>query len=387
MRDERVVQAHPAGHEAARLGVIDAVDQAHELAHDILVVPGRTKRVLHHQPALREDDEIHIGGARPIRGRRQDGVDRGIRVVEQGGADRRKPPQVVLARRKIAVPGDHVERRLCDVGLVELAARFHVELARLLDVLVGGAGIEKVARIGQTVGADRPALRQIEIGAVILADVTARGAIEQVDGKLEAARDDADLAGRDLEHTALGSQPQAIELGDDQQLAVGVVEVLVLHRLGREIDMARHAELQEDIAAGRDGAKAGQEVERLVRNRNRVPAQLPDRKIAFIPARRGADKAPIDLDEATGVQRRRPDAIEPGAAIGCARRREGGPAQLLGIEAVGRSLRRVAPDRERAFERLGLVGAEEAGLIGRASRRGRRHRAAGAGLIEHVSLP
>ena len=42
-----------ARHEAAAgLGVVHAVDQAHELAHDVHVVPGRPERVLRHQPAV-----------------------------------------------------------------------------------------------------------------------------------------------------------------------------------------------------------------------------------------------------------------------------------------------------------------------------------------------
>ena len=94
--------------------------------------------------------------------------------------------------------------------------------------------------------------------------------------------------GRDLEHAALGAQPQPVHLRDDEQLAVGIVEILVLHGSGRDIDVARHAELAEGVAAGRDGAQPGEEVERLVRNRNRIPAQLADGKIAFIPAWRGA---------------------------------------------------------------------------------------------------
>jgi len=67
-------------------------------------------------------------------------------------------------------------------------------------------------------------------------------------------KDEASLenARRDLEHAALGAQTQPIDLGNDQQLAVGVVEVLVLHRAGGDIDVARHADLAEGVAAGGD---------------------------------------------------------------------------------------------------------------------------------------
>ncbi len=53
----------PPGAKPAGLGVVDAVDQAHELAHHVAVEPGRPERVLGHHPARREDDEIDIGRA------------------------------------------------------------------------------------------------------------------------------------------------------------------------------------------------------------------------------------------------------------------------------------------------------------------------------------
>src|SRR5438067_10176894 len=52
-----IVQRDAAGHEALRLRVIDAVDQAHELRHQVAVIPGRPEGVLRHLPPLREDDE------------------------------------------------------------------------------------------------------------------------------------------------------------------------------------------------------------------------------------------------------------------------------------------------------------------------------------------
>src|ERR1700733_5037997 len=68
VRGEDVVQAGTAGHEALGLGVIDAADQAHELGHDVAVVPGRAEGVLAHQPARREDHEIHVGQAGQLAG-------------------------------------------------------------------------------------------------------------------------------------------------------------------------------------------------------------------------------------------------------------------------------------------------------------------------------
>jgi hypothetical protein len=57
-------KAHAAGHEALRLGVILAVDVAHQFTHDVLVIPGRAERVLGDHPALAEQHEIDVCGSR-----------------------------------------------------------------------------------------------------------------------------------------------------------------------------------------------------------------------------------------------------------------------------------------------------------------------------------
>src|SRR5262245_43669406 len=54
------------------------------------------------------------------------------------------------------------------------------------------------------------------------------------------------------------------------------------------------------------------------------------------------------------------DAIKPGALIGLVWRRERRAGQLLGIEPVLHPLRRIAPDWERAGERLAFEGVAEA---------------------------
>src|SRR5262249_24847990 len=45
VRQHAIVQAHSAGNEAFGLGVVDAIDQPHELTHDVHVIPGRTEGV------------------------------------------------------------------------------------------------------------------------------------------------------------------------------------------------------------------------------------------------------------------------------------------------------------------------------------------------------
>lgn len=86
-----VVEAGPAWHETALtalLSVVGTRDQPHELRHVVAVVPGRAERVLGHQPAWREDDEVRDRGARVVRERREHGEDGRIGVVVRCAPDR-----------------------------------------------------------------------------------------------------------------------------------------------------------------------------------------------------------------------------------------------------------------------------------------------------------
>ena len=250
-----------------------------------------------------------------------------------------------------------------DLGAEQLAAPFHVKRTGLLDVFVGRDRSKKIAGIGETIGADRTAFRQPEAAAVILADIAPRRPIDQLDTKDHAARNDADFAGLDLEHAELGAKPHLVLLRDDQHLAVGVEEMLPLHRLGNEQHVSRHAGLRLGVARGGHREQPGDESQRSLRDRRRRPAQLPDRQIGFVARRRGADETGIDLLETAGVPHRRPDAVEPGALIGRLRRGERRAGELLGIKAVVHLLRRVPAHRKRAGQRLGLEAVAEPGHV------------------------
>ena len=65
---------------------------------------------------------------------------------------------------------------------------------------------EEVARIGEAVRADRAELGQAEQGAVIFGDIAARLAVGQQGAEADAARDQRDLARRDLDPAHLGEQ-------------------------------------------------------------------------------------------------------------------------------------------------------------------------------------
>jgi hypothetical protein len=279
------------------------------------------------------------------------------------------------------MPGDHVERGVADLGDVEAAAPLHGQPRGLLLVLERRHRGLEVARVGQAIGADRPAVGECELGTVVLAYVAARRAVDQLDLELDTARHDADLAGLDLDPAELGEEAQPTLLRHHQQLAVGIIEVVVRHRLGGEVDVRGHAGLGVDVARGRHRAQAREERELLLRDRHRAPAQLPDRAIVLAKAWRRLPVRQRRLGKARGVFHGRTDAVEPGALVGAARCRERRARQLLGVETVGGALRRVLSGGQGAGQRLRLeVVAEARHVAGR-----RRLRPLGGVALRHLA--
>ncbi len=126
--------------------------------------------------------------------------------------------------------------------------------------------------------------------------------------------------------------------------------------------MRPHARMGAGVAGRRDRAHAFQERQRLVGNRDRVPAQRRDRDIDFV-RRRGAPQPGVHLLESAPVPHGRADPIEPGALVAGPGRREGRAAELLGVEPVAALLGGVAADRQRARQSLGLEAVAEAGHV------------------------
>src|SRR5262249_14856726 len=63
-----IVEARAARHETLALRVVGSANESHELAHHVAMEPRRPEAVLCDHPAWRKDHEVHIGGARRIRG-------------------------------------------------------------------------------------------------------------------------------------------------------------------------------------------------------------------------------------------------------------------------------------------------------------------------------
>ncbi|KAG0773075.1 hypothetical protein G6F22_015190 [Rhizopus arrhizus] len=299
--------------------------QAHELAGDVAVEPRRAERVLCHQPARREDREVHVAGARCVAGRMQHQEDRRVRVVVTDRADGVEAAQIVAVRRVVAVPGHHVQRRMVDRCAPQAAFELGDQLEVTVHVLECRMRGLEVAWVGQAVGADRAEVGQLQQRAVVLADVAAARAVGQFHPEAHATRDHRDLLRLDLDHAHLGQQAQRAQLGHDQQLAIGVVEIAADHVAVGRVQMDAHTRVRIGRTVATHGVQAFDEVGRQLRQRQRAPAQL---------VRRGRLCAEITLqlrlrergELAVGDRRAYP--VQPAAAIAAARRGKRGAGQL-----------------------------------------------------------
>ncbi len=254
------------------------------------------------------------------------------------------------------MPGDHIERRVLKLGRPELAIQLGHQFHRTRPVLVGRHGREKIPRVGEPVGTDRPKLRQAKRFAVGLTDIAARRGGAELDGEAHAAGDHRDLAGRQGHHTQLRVQHQGALLGHDQQLAVGGIEVAIHHRAVGAIDVDADADAPMGIPIAADRHQSVQEVRRALRHRQRIPPQA----VGGRPLAEGRRPPQGKLHLCKGWMRRRGlNSIEPGAPVLMAGGGEGAAAELLRIEAKRRPLRRVAPLRKGAGLGLAAEGVAE----------------------------
>src|SRR5690348_13409014 len=107
---------------------------------------------------------------------------------------------------------------MADLRPPERAAPFHVKLRGRVAILIGRNRRQEVARVGQAVGADRAALGQGQRAAVVLAEIAPRRAAPQLHAELYAARDDGDLARRDVDDAELGPEPELALLRHEEHL-------------------------------------------------------------------------------------------------------------------------------------------------------------------------
>lgn len=113
--------------------------------------------------------------------------------------------------------------------LEHLTSKLVVQREGLLYLLKPRNGGFKVSLGGESVGTNRSQVRELEVSVEDLADV-APGGLGDFDSKLDAARDDQHVFGRDHQLAELGDHVESAYLRNHQEVAVGVVECLVVHR-------------------------------------------------------------------------------------------------------------------------------------------------------------
>ncbi|KAG1391533.1 hypothetical protein G6F59_014867 [Rhizopus arrhizus] len=170
--------------------------------------------------------------------------DRRVRVVVTDRADGVEAAQIVAVRRVVAVPGHHVQRRMVDRCAPQAAFELGDQLEVTVHVLECRMRGLEVAWVGQAVGADRAEVGQLQQRAVVLADVAAARAVGQFHPEAHATRDHRDLLRLDLDHAHLGQQAQRAQLGHDQQLAIGVVEIAADHVAVGRVQMDAHTRVR-----------------------------------------------------------------------------------------------------------------------------------------------
>ncbi len=228
-------------------------------------------------------------------------------------------------------------------------------------IFVGCNRSFEVAGVGQAVGADGAKLGQTESEAIVLADVTASMLAAKFNAELDAARDDADFAGRDFEDAEFGVKADDAGLRNNEHFTIGIGEKTVAHGGVGGVEMDGDSGLHGRVAVAAESDDAFEEIGWLLGKRERVPAKLIGRCGHFVE-RAAAQEAHSRLLE-RAMSDRRAYAIRPGAAIGGARRGERRAAELLSIKAQRMVLGRVLAEGQRAGDSFGdeLVG--EAGLI------------------------
>src|SRR5262249_26168538 len=208
----------------------------------------RAEGVFRDEPSVWENHEVDIGGAGRLRRRGEHREDRWVGMIKQDRTDGGVLAEIVFVRRIVPVPGNDVEWGIFERSDPQIASPLHEQLAAAVLFLVSRNGRQKVALVGQSVGTDGSALRQREGACIVLTDVAAGKSIPELSADLDAARDDGDLAGLDVDDAELGPEPELSLLRYEEHLAVSVVEILVLHRARNEIEVRAHASLSAGVA-------------------------------------------------------------------------------------------------------------------------------------------
>eukprot|EP00162_Nutomonas_longa_P014577 comp22026_c0_seq2/m.50715 comp22026_c0_seq2/g.50715 ORF comp22026_c0_seq2/g.50715 comp22026_c0_seq2/m.50715 type:complete len:426 (+) comp22026_c0_seq2:1019-2296(+) len=284
VRGHAAVERCSAGDKAVGLGVVDAADQAHVLCHAVAVKVGWSECVLLDAPARREDDKVCDGRSGLVRRAGEHGEDARVEMVVEHGVHDAEAIEIILVWGIVAVPCDHIERGVRLLGLEErteeLVHNCPCAFLRRRAVFPCDRGLE-VARVGESVGADRPELGQSKVALVHLEDVSAAWAGGWVDAPADAALHDCDFAWAHAQSSELCADVESAELRHEEHVAVCVAESGGAHRGVKHIQMCRTALLAVCGSGAADGDEAleechadGERTAWLARQRERVPSEL-----------------------------------------------------------------------------------------------------------------
>src|SRR5262245_31599674 len=193
-------------------------------------------------------------------------------MVVAGRSEDVEAPEVVLVWSAIAMPPDDIERRVADFRCPQVSQKLCDQLELSFAIFVSGDRVEEIPRVGEPVRADRSEVGHPEMGAKVLADITARCPVEQLDAKAYAAWNDGDLLWRDLEQPHLRGESQPALLRDDQQLAVRVVKKSIDHRAVGDVDVNSAAMVTVWVAVAGHREQTLEEIGGLGRDRQWIPA-------------------------------------------------------------------------------------------------------------------
>ena len=195
---------------------------------------------------------------------------------------------------------------------------------------------------------------------MVLRDI-ASGFPVDLDAKLHAARNEGDRTRRHFHPAEFRGDPEGAVLRNDQKLAVGIDEHASRHGLGCAVKMHRDALEVGRIAVREHRHHSVDEVGVAGEIVRRVPAKAVGRERLIDGSR--SEQMRRRVTREGPVIGRWPHAVKPAPAVLMARRGEGTSRQLLGIEAEGRPLRRVAAVGKRILDGFTFEMAAQAGHV------------------------
>lgn len=266
-----------------------------------------------------------------------------VGMVVGDGANGAEAREIVFVRVVEAMPGDHVEGRVCLGSSEEAASKFREQsvCGRARGVFDKRRGRSlKVAGIGQAIGPDGTKFGELEVVLVELEDVAADWAVGKRNMITDTARNHAYFIWTDEETAKLCAYVKDSVLQHYQKVTIGRVEGGVrIHGFSSGEYEHSEALLHGGITCPSDQAQRVYPVDGLVQI-ERIPSKLVWylMKPGGIRVRVIGGRLPR-LEG--GMSSSGQYSIQPGLLIFMTRGSERGPRKLLGIQAICWPLRTI----------------------------------------------